>query len=161
MENNAENTANKSTEKNTQANTATIKQDLEGTVSFRKGFNYSFIEGDHIIYLNCSAVNGKERLYVDDVLVSGKWSFRRKSIHHFSIGADFYEVELHVVNMFTSETHCTLVKNDVHVKTLKKALNKSRQLSKDKIWWYIPYCYLAGGLFGFLLAKVFFMLFGE
>ncbi|MBA6250733.1 MULTISPECIES: hypothetical protein [unclassified Colwellia] len=161
MENNIENTTKKSTEKNIPPNTITAEQDLEGTISFREGFNYSFIEGDHTVYLNCSAVNGKERLYVDDVLVSGKWSFRRKSIHHFSIGADSYEVELHVVNMFTGETHCTLIKNDVHVKTIKKALKKSRQLSKDKLWWYIPYCFLAGGLLGFLLAKVFFMLFGK
>jgi hypothetical protein len=142
-------------------NKTTVKKDLEGTVSFSKGFSYSFAEGEHTIDLSCSAVNGKEKLYVDDVLVSKKWSFRRKSIHQFRIGDDSYEVELHVVNMLTGETHCTLIKNDVHVKTLQKALKKSRQLSKDKLWWYIPYCFLAGGLLGFLMAKVFFILFGE
>tara|TARA_R110001592_G_scaffold226045_1_gene482107 strand:+ start:8152 stop:8637 length:486 start_codon:yes stop_codon:yes gene_type:complete len=161
MENNAENTTKKNSEKNIPPNMTTAKQDLEGTISFRKGFNYSFIEGDHTVYLNCSAVNGKERLYVDDVLVSGKWSFRRKSIHYFSIGEDSYEVELHVVNMFTGETHCTLIKNDVHVKTLKKALKKSLQLSKDKLWWFIPSCFVAGALCGFLAVNVLFMLFGE
>jgi len=133
---------------------------LEGTVSFRKGFGYSFTENEHIIRLHCSAVSGKEYLYVDEILVSEKWSFRRKSIHKFTIGDDFYEVELHVVNLLTGETHCTLIKDGVHVKTLKKALKKSRQLSKDKIWWYIPSCFLVGGLAGFLSVKVFFMLFG-
>jgi hypothetical protein len=105
-------------------NKTTVKKDLEGTVSFRKGFSYSFAEGEHTIDLSCSAVNGKEKLYVDDVLVSKKWSFRRKSIHQFSIGDDSYEVELHVVNMLTGETHCTLIKNDVHVKTLKKSVKE-------------------------------------
>jgi hypothetical protein len=146
---------------NTETNTASKETDIESTISFRKGFNYSFTEGEHTIHLNCSAVNGKEQLYIDDKLVAKKWSFRRKSIHQFSIGDDLYEVELHVVNMFTGETHCTLVKNDVHVKTLKKALKKSRQLSKDNFWWYIPSCFVVGAVSGFLALKFIFMLFGE
>jgi hypothetical protein len=151
----------KNTENNKDQNIAKKEKEFQGTVSFRKGFNYSFTEGEHTVYLNCSAVNGKERLYVDDALVSKKWSFRRKSIHQFSMGDDLYEVELHVVNMLTGETHCTLIKNGVHVKTLKKALKKSRQLSKDILWWFIPSCFVAGALCGFLAVNVFFMLFGE
>jgi hypothetical protein len=153
MENNSDTNVDMSTE--------TTEKGLEGTISFSKGFQYAFTEGDHTIHLSCSAVNGRERLYVDDKLVSKKWSFRRKSIHQFPIGDDLYEVELHVVNMFTGETHCTLIKNDVHVKTLKKALKKSRQLSKDNFWWYIPSCFVVGAVSGFLALKFIFMLFGE
>jgi hypothetical protein len=142
-------------------NTDTKEKELEATISFRKGFDYSFTEGEHTIHLNCSAVNGKERLYIDDKLVSKKWSFRRKSIHTFTIDADHYEVELNVVNMLTGGTHCTLIKNDVHVTTLKKALKKSRQLTKDKILWYLPSCFVVGAVSGFLAVEVFFMLFGE
>jgi hypothetical protein len=151
----------KNSDTNVGMSTETTEKDLEGTISFSKGFQYVFTEGDHTIYLSCSAVNGKEQLYVDDKLVSKKWSFRRKSIHQFPIGDDLYEVELHVVNMFTGETHCTLIKNDVHVKTLKKALKKSRQLSKDNFWWYIPSCFVVGAVSGFLALKFIFMLFGE
>jgi hypothetical protein len=145
----------------TVTNTETQGKDIESTISFRKGFNYSFTEGEHTIHLNCSAVNGKEQLYIDDELVSKKWSFRRKSIHQFSIGDDLYEVELNVVNMLTGETHCTLIKNDVHVKTLKKALKKSRQLNKDNFWWYIPSFFVVGAVSGFLAVKVFIILFGK
>ena len=63
--------------------------------------------------------------------------------------------------MLTGETHCTLIKNDVHVKTLKKALKKSRQLNKSNFWWYIPGFFVAGAVSGFLAVKVIFMLFGE
>jgi uncharacterized membrane protein YraQ (UPF0718 family) len=146
---------------NTTENLTAPKKDIENIISFRKGFSYSFTEGEHTIHLHCSAVNGREQLYIDDKLVSKKWSFRRKSIHQFSIGDDLYEVELNVVNMLTGETHCTLIKNDVHVKTLKKALKKSRQLNKSNFWWYIPGFFVAGVVSGFLAVKVIFMLFGE
>ena len=136
-------------------------KELDSTVSFRKGFSYSYRDNDHDIHLQCSAFSGKEYLYVDDKLVSEKWSFKRKSIHQFTLGDDLYEVELHVVNLLTGETHCTLIKNDVHVKTLKQALKKSRQLTKDKIWWYIPSCFLVGAIAGFVSVKFFLMMFGE
>jgi len=142
-------------------NIETKDENFDGTVSFSKGYDYSFEEAGHTIRLHCSAINGKEHLYIDNELVSKKWSFRRKSIHEFTIGEDHYEVELHVVDMLIGETHCTLIKNDVHVKTLKKALKQSRQLSKDKLWWYIPSCFLIGGISGFLFVKVIFLLFGE
>lgn len=156
-----ENKTETSTVNTTEKNITSIEKDIESTISFRKGFNYSFTQGEHTIHLHCSAVNGKEQLYIDDKLVSKKWSFRRKSIHQFSIGDDLYEVELNVVNMLTGETHCTLIKNDVHVKTLKKALKKSRQLNKSNFWWYIPSFFVAGAVSGFLAVKVIFMLFGE
>jgi hypothetical protein len=160
-ENNLEMNAETNITTGTVTNTETHEKDFEGTISFRKGFNYSFTEGEHTIDLSCSAVNGKEQLYVDDVLASKKWSFKRKSIHQFPIGDDTYEVELNVVDLFTGETHCTLIKNGVHVKTLKKALKKSRQLSKDNFWWYIPCCFLVGAASGFLALKFIFILFGE
>jgi len=134
---------------------------LDGTVSFTKGYDYSFEENGHVIRLHCSAVNGKEHLYIDNKLDSKKWSFRRKSIHTFSIEKDCYEVELHVVDMWIGETHCTLIKNGVHVKTLKKALAKNRQMSKENLWWYIPSCFLVGGIAGFVAVKIAFMWFGE
>jgi hypothetical protein len=156
MENKTETSTVNTAEKHTAS-----KRDIENIISFRKGFNYSFTEGEHTIHLHCSAVNGSEKLYIDDKLESKKWSFKRKSIHTFTIADDHYEVELHVVNMLTGETHCTLIKNDVHVKTLKKALKESRQLTKEKIWWYLPTCFAVGALSGFLAVKVIFMLFGE
>ena len=161
MEKKTETSTLNTTENHTEKNITSIEKDIENTISFRKGFNYNFAQGEHTIHLNCSAVNGKEQLYIDDKLVSKKWSFRRKSIHQFSIGDDLYEVELNVVNMLTGETHCTLIKNDVHVKTLKKALKKSRQLNKSNFWWYIPGFFVAGAVSGFLAVKVIFMLFGE
>jgi uncharacterized membrane protein YraQ (UPF0718 family) len=142
-------------------NTKNKNKDVESTVTFRKGFSYNFTDQAHDIRLHCSAFSGKEYLYVDEKRVSEKWSFRRKSIHKFAIGDDLYEVELHVVNLLTGETHCTLIKNDVHVKTLKQALKKSRQLTKDTIWWYMPACFLVGAIAGFISVKIFLMLFGE
>jgi hypothetical protein len=133
----------------------------DGTVRFSKGYNYSFEENGHSIHLHCSAVNGRERLYVDNKIASKKWSFRRKSIHMFSLEKDSYEVELHVVDILRGETHCTLIKNGVHVQTLKQALTKSRQLDKDKLWWSIPLIFIVGAIAGVSMVEIAFMWFGE
>jgi len=133
----------------------------DGTVRFSKGYNYSFEENGHVIHLHCSAVNGREKLYIDNELASKKWSFRRKSLHTFSMGKDAYEVELHVVDILRGETHCTLIKNGVHVQTLKQALTKSGQLDKGKLWWSIPLIFLLGAIGGFSMVEIAFMWFGE
>ncbi|WP_220469641.1 hypothetical protein, partial [Colwellia sp. BRX10-7] len=54
----AENTTKKNSEKNIPPNMTTAKRDLEGTISFRKGFNYSFIEGvDRILHINLAVIH--------------------------------------------------------------------------------------------------------
>ncbi len=133
----------------------------DGTVRFSKGYNYSFEDNGHVIHLHCSAINGREKLYIDNKFASKKWSFRRKSIHIFSIEKDSYEIELYVVDILSGETHCTLIKNGVHVQTLKQALTKSRQLDKDKLWWSIPLIFLAGVIGGISMVEIAFMWFGE
>jgi hypothetical protein len=144
-----------------QTNKEINNNNSDGTVRFSKGYNYSFEENGHVIHLHCSAVNGREKLYVDNKLASKKWSFRRKSLHIFSIENDSYEVELHVVDILKGETHCTLIKNGVHVQTLKQALTKSRQLDKDKLWWSIPLIFIVGVIAGVSMVEIAFMLFGE
>jgi len=133
----------------------------DGTVRFSKGYHYRFTESGHTIRLHCSAVNGREKLYLDDELFSKKWSFRRKSLHTFSIEEDCYEVELNVVDLLSGETHCSLIKNGVHVQTLKQALTKSRQLNKDKLWWSIPALFIGGVISGIAVVEVAFMWFGR
>jgi hypothetical protein len=105
---------------------------VDETVNYRDGFNFDFEEAGHVINVHCSSVSGKESIYLDDQLIASKRSFKRRSSMSFNIGEDNYEIEFNVVNMFKGETHCTLIKNDVHVKTLKKALLMKYQLPGGK-----------------------------
>ena len=69
----------------------------------------------------------------------------------FNIGEDNYEIEFNVVNMFNGETHCTLIKNDVPVKTLKKVLLMKYQLSGGKNASITIFaCFVIGAICGFV-----------
>jgi hypothetical protein len=136
--------------------------EVDESVSYRGGFNYEFIVGAHQISVCCSSFSGKESIYVDGELVVTGISFHRKSFHDFSINDDHYEVELNVVDMLKGETHCTLIKNDVHVKTIKKALLAKNQLSKHSpiAKLYIIIAFIFGAASGYYLVKFLLSVFG-
>jgi hypothetical protein len=127
---------------------------LNETVNYKDGFDFDFEDDGHQINVRCSAKSGKEFIYVNGKLETEKRSFRRKSSHFFTLGKDHYEVEFHVVKMLTGETHCTLIKNDVHVKTLRKALLPQHQVLGKFLGVELPLSVyvLIGILFGYLIA---------
>lgn len=133
---------------------------VDEVVSYREGFSFDFTDADHNISVRCSSITGKETVYVDDNLVAEKRSFRRKSSMNFNIGEDSYEVEFNVVNMLKGETHCTLIKNEAHLKTIKKALLKKNQLTGKNIWIKLPLYFVCGAICGSLAAKYLPILFG-
>jgi hypothetical protein len=140
----------------------TNENEVDESVSYRGGFNYEFIIEEHKINVRCSSFSGKESVYVDGELVVTGRSFRRKSSHNFTINNDHYEVELNVVDMLKGETHCTLIKNDVHVRTIKQALLAKNQLSTNnplgKL--YIFVAFILGGASGYYLVKFLLSMFG-
>jgi len=133
---------------------------VDETVSYRGGFSFHFEDAGHNIDIRCSAVTGKESVYYDDKLVEEKRSFRRKSSIEFLQGDDRYEVELNVVDMFKGETHCTLIKNDLHIKTIRKALIKTNQISGKSGWLKVSLIFAFGLISGYLLMDLLLMVFG-
>jgi hypothetical protein len=142
-------------------NKAPVKIDtVDETVNYRDGFNFDFEDAGHVINVHCSSVSGKESIYLDNQLIASKRSFKRRSSMSFTIGEDNYEVEFNVVNMFKGETHCTLIKNDVHVKTIKKALLMKYQLSGKNAWLTIIACFVIGSICGSLSVLISSTIFG-
>ncbi len=133
---------------------------VDETVSYRGGFTFDFDEAGHTINVHCSSVSGKESVYVDGELVTSKRTFRRKSSLTFAIGTDNYEIEFNVVDMRKGETHCTLIKNDVHVKTIKKALLKSNQITGKSGWLKVTLIFIVGAISGYLLMRYLLTVFG-
>ena len=78
----------------------------------------------------------------------------------FSIDGDNYEVEFNVVDMLKGETHCTLIKNNLHVKTIKKALLKKNQISGKQGWMKVSVIFVFGLISGYLLMQYLLMAFG-
>jgi hypothetical protein len=133
---------------------------VDETVNYRDGFNFDFEDAGHVINVHCSSVSGKESIYLDGELVASKRSYRRKSSIKFAIDENNYEVEFNVVDMLKGETHCTLIKNDVHVKTIKKALLMKYQLTAKSTWIVVFLIFVFGGLSGFILMDYLLSIFG-
>lgn len=133
---------------------------LDESVSYRRGFSFDFEDDGHNISVRCSSMTGKERVFLDGKLMAEKRSFRRKSSMGFMQGDNRYEVEFNVVNLLNGETHCTLIKNDVHVKTIKKALLKKNQLTGKNVWFKLPLYFAIGVAAGIYLPRYFLLVFG-
>jgi len=133
---------------------------LDESVSYRGGFNFDFKDGCHNINIRCSSVTGKESVFFDDQLMVEKRSFKRKSSMEFRHEDNRYEIEFDVVDMLKGETHCTLIKNDVHVKTIKKALLKKNQLAGKDLWLKLPIHFAIGATCGYLAVKYLPLMFG-
>jgi hypothetical protein len=133
---------------------------VDETVNYRDGFNFDFEDAGHVINVHCSSVSGKESIYLDGELVASKRSYRRKSSSKFAVNENKYEVEFNVVDMLKGETHCTLIKNDVHVKTIKKALLMKYQLTAKSTWIVVFLIFVFGGLSGFILMDYLLSVFG-
>ena len=135
--------------------------EIDDGVNYKSGYNFEFIQGEHTIRAFGSAKSGKEQVFFNDELVAEKRSFFRKSCLSFHANDHHYEVEFHMVNMLTGEIHCTLIKNGVHVKTLKQSLAKKYQLNgKTKFWFIVSQGFFAGLVTVFAL-DYFFKIFGE
>jgi hypothetical protein len=121
---------------------------VDETADYKNGFTFDFKDNDYEISVRCSAKSGKEQVFVNGTLVAEKRSYRRKSIIQFTLGSHRYEVEFNVIDMFKGETHCTLVKDDTHIKTIKKALITKYQVK----WGHIPFYFAFGALVGVIIS---------
>jgi len=115
------------------------KHDVKAeTVTFKELLIFEFAEAGHRIKLDSSKFSGKVLLFIDDKVVTSKYSFRRKCSLDFNLNKDIYEVEFNAAAMFNAEIYCTLIKNGIHVKTIKKALhNESKNETKKLKPWEI------------------------
>lgn len=121
---------------------------LSGMTLLSDGFRFHFKVDDHEIEAWGSGKSGKESVTFDGVVVSEKRSLRRKSIHSFEHQGVLFEIEFNMVNMLTSELHCSLIKDGVHVETRKvmpKATSSKSEFLKGFLTWFA-----IGGVCGFV-----------
>lgn len=130
-----------------QAENDSVKK-VSGMTLLSDGFRFNFKTNGHEIEAWGSGKSGKESITFDGTLVSEKRSLRRKSVHSFEHDGVSYEVEFNMVNLLTSELHCSLIKDGVHVET-RKVVPKSTSSKKEFFKGFIV-AFAIGGLGGFL-----------
>lgn len=89
------------------------------SVSFFKGYSYSFEDNGRNIEVWCSAFSGLEKVFVDGTLVSSKRNISTQSSNTFHIGEDCYSTTLKIVSLFKGPFQCTLSKNGKDIKRQK------------------------------------------
>jgi len=84
--------------------------------SIRKGFWFVFKDGETTIRIWGASLSGKEKIYVNDALVSESRSQKRNSEHQFKIVNDQYKLTINVLSMLKGPIECKLYKNGVLLK---------------------------------------------
>lgn len=112
-----------------------------------------FDVGEHVIRVEASYLTGKERVYVDDELVSEKLTWRFQSEHHFNLDDKSVTVRLKVASMLTGPVAITLIVNgeevDADIWDLKRIFKTT---TSGQAWWKTLLLIFALGLLGGVLG---------
>ena len=90
-----------------------------------KGVWFIFQEEGHTIKVWVSSFSGKEKVYLNNELVSDKRSVGLKSEHDFMIDGVNYSVHFEVKNLIKGKLLCSLVKNKIIIKKLQSKSRKT------------------------------------
>jgi seryl-tRNA synthetase len=122
-----------------------MNQQTNKAVTLKNGYWFFFdIEG-HQIAAN-GVMSGKESVYVNDELVSKKWSFFGTK-HYFKINNTDYLIDFEMASQFRGEVQCRLFKEGTLIATeLKAFYNKD---NKSNFWKVIFASFIVGFIFSF------------
>jgi hypothetical protein len=138
-------------------NTENNHQSENQEATFRNGFWFFFNHKGHEIVVFCSAMSGKEIVYVDEEEVSNKRSLKMSTQHHIEIEGDSLCVEVRLMSLLSTDVQCTLLKdNDVIAKEQKSIpfkVGKHEMTGKKAILFYFA-CGFVGGLVGALSVNL-------
>tara|TARA_R100001143_G_scaffold63579_1_gene72368 strand:- start:3418 stop:3915 length:498 start_codon:yes stop_codon:yes gene_type:complete len=112
-------------------NSTDIAEILSIELSLHKGGNFIFILNGTKIRFWISLYNGIEKLFVDEKLVSKKWSFRKNSEHPFTLNNTHYKVRIYTLHRakyhfktFLMKGDEVIIEQEVKEKTDEKGLIK-------------------------------------
>lgn len=124
-------------------------------ISLRNGYWFYFDDNGLKITAFGSCLSGKEIVFVDDEIVSRRYSWRKNSTHSFKHNMDDYEIAYIVTSMARGELACTLKKNGVLLSTLTKAYVPTGVSTLRFISFQFLIGLIAGSVFGFSLVYSF------
>ena len=131
-----------------------MQTDMSGTttpeVGYRKGYHFYCTIDEHHIHVHCSALSGKENIYVNNELIVSQRSLRRKSCQTLNIANRVVEIEITMANLLTGKVHCTFIADGTHVATQKQVLKKRYQLKDKTLLPWLLLCGLIGGVIGYI-----------
>ncbi len=133
-------------------------QEPKQDASFKNGFWFFFNHKGHEIVVFCSAVSGKEIVYVDEEEVSNKRSLRMSTLHSFEIEGEPLSIEVTLLSLLTTDVRCVLFVGKEKVAEERKSISlkvgKYKLAGKKALLFYFA-CGFVGGLVGALSVNLF------
>ena len=123
-------------------------------VSLSNGYWFYFNDEGTPITAFGSALNGSEKVFIGDELISSKRNWRLSTSHKVTHNGADYEVEFRVTNWRTGELVCSLKKNGVLLDTATKAYATTPD--KAFSWKKFLLSFVYGSIFGFCVVWGFF-----
>jgi hypothetical protein len=102
--------------------------------SIKEGIWYVFEDGNNIIKLWCSSLSGKEKLYLNEKLISEKRSMRMTNEYSFKDDSGLnYSLILKTTNLLKGHIVCRLERNGEHVRTIKSKVVLGKNFTMKRI----------------------------
>ena len=122
------------------------------------GYWFFFDIADHPVTVHASGWSARERLWINDDLVSDRRSFRVATLHEIEVGGERFEIRVEISDWLRGGIRCTVQQNEqpVHTVVLKMIPDEQsiwRYMFKD-LWKY----FLGGAAVGFVVALVYVLL---
>jgi hypothetical protein len=84
---------------------------LNDKFSCIKGYTFSFEDNNNHITAWFSALSGREKVFVNQVLVASNWNLSKNTSNTFAVNDDTYSTSLEVKSLLKGPIICTLIKN--------------------------------------------------
>jgi hypothetical protein len=117
--------------------------------SLKKGNWFIYNDGMNAIQVWGSNLNGKEKIYLNNELVSEQRSVKMQSSHNFKDNdGQHYEVKFKTESLLKGALECTIKKEDTVLKVFKTRYIKGKNFTLKRFLILI----LASAIFGFTIA---------
>ncbi|WP_462146807.1 hypothetical protein [Pseudoalteromonas gelatinilytica] len=117
--------------------------------SHKLGNKFYFQDGDNQIACFGHIMSGKEKIYVNDELVSEKRSFGFKSNHDFNYQGNAYAVKFEMQNILTGKVECSFYKAG---KLVKQSTQTSLTDNPKQVALVTLGCFLGGAISGYAVV---------
>lgn len=96
----------------------------------KDGISFIFEDEGNKICIWGSTLNGKEKVYLNDTIISEKQNFKLKGSSHKFIDSEGneFEVEFEIKSILKGEIKCTVLKNASKIKTFMAKYNQPKYL---------------------------------
>jgi len=134
----------------------TMSEKATKDASLGNGYWFFFNYQNHEIVVYCSAISGREIVYVDEQEVSNKRSLRMNTVHEFAVDGNQLRIDITLKSLLGTEVRCMLLEGDKLLGDEKKSIAFTiagkKLVGKKLLLWFFVIGFVSGFI-GSYIAK--------